>query len=246
MTAEWQMSLIESPNIECAVPGSYSGHCCFWGLEELGLNLIQNTAQLPMSANALTGQYSENLETFLRLNRVADKLHRGNPNHKIRRSMDISSEDVLQLLKSLNQYHVRYLLVGGMAGVVHGHIRTTLDMDLWIGNTHENTEAFVRALLDNEVVGAELLRTMPLIFGWTSVRFGKSGFELDLGHSLKAFAETDFDACYNRGLIADYDGTPFRVIHLRDLITEKEATGRKKDLADLDELQRIWEERNDH
>jgi predicted nucleotidyltransferase len=150
----------------------------------------------------------------------------------------------LQLLKSLNQHQVKYLLVGGMAGVVHGHIRTTLDMDLWIGNTHENTEAFVCALTENDVVGAELLRTMPLIFGWTSIRFGKSGFELDLGHSLKAFAETDFDACYNRGLVADYDGIPFRVIHLRDLITEKKATARKKDIADVEELQRIWEEQN--
>lgn len=158
--------------------------------------------------------------------------------------MDISSEDVLQLLKSLNQHRVKYLLVGGMAGVVHGYIRTTLDMDLWIHNTPDNTEAFVRALLENEVVGAELLRTMPLIFSWTSVRFGKSGFELDLGHSLKAFTENDFEECYKRALTADYEGVPFYVIHLRDLITEKKATARKKDLADVEELQRIWEELN--
>lgn len=158
--------------------------------------------------------------------------------------MDISSEDVLQLLKSLNRHQVKYLLVGGMAGVVHGHIRTTLDMDLWIGNTRDNTEAFVHALLENDVVGAELLRTMPLIFGWTSVRFGKSGFELDLGHSLKAFAANNFDECYERALTADFDGVPFQVIHLRDLITEKKATARKKDAADVEELQRIWEELN--
>ncbi|MGV3602838.1 MAG: nucleotidyltransferase [Dyadobacter fermentans] len=195
-----------------------------------------------MSANALTRSYSENLEALIHLNGVADKLYRSNPRNKNKHSMDISSEDVLQLLKSLNEHQVKYLLVGGMAGVVHGHIRTTLDMDLWIGNTQENTDAFVGALLDNEVIGAELLRTMPLIFGWTSVRFGKSGFELDLGHSLKAFAATDFEQCHNRALIADYDGVPFRVIQLHDLIIEKKATARKKDLADVEELQRIWEE----
>ena len=82
---------------------------------------------------------------------------------------------------------------------------------------------------------------MPLIFGWTSVRFGLSGFELDLGHSLKAFTEADFDACYERALTADFDGITFSVIHLRDLITEKKAVARPKDLADLEELQRIWE-----
>lgn len=195
-----------------------------------------------MSASVFTKQYSENLEALIHLNSVADKLYRSNPRNKSKHSMDISSEDVLQLLKSLNQHQVQYLLVGGMAGVVHGHIRTTLDMDLWIGNTHENTEAFVHALLANNVVGAELLRTMPLVFGWTSVRFGKSGFELDLGHALKAFTESDFETCHERALIADFDGIPFRVIHLRDLITEKKATARKKDLADVEELQRIWEE----
>lgn len=198
-----------------------------------------------MSANALVKQHSENLEAFIRLNGVADKLYRSNPRNKNKHSMDISNEDVLRLLKSLNQHHVKYLLVGGMAGVVHGHVRTTLDMDLWIGNTHQNTEAFVQALHENDVIGAELLRTMPLIFGWTSVRFGKSGFELDLGHSLKAFAETDFDECYGRALVVDYDGVPFHIIHLRDLITEKKATARPKDLADLEELQRIWEEQTD-
>lgn len=83
---------------------------------------------------------------------------------------------------------------------------------------------------------------MPLIFGYTYVRFGMSGFELDLGHSLKAFSEADFDACYERALHADLDGIPFPVIQLKDLITEKTSTGRPKDLGDIVELQRIWEE----
>ncbi|GGH54208.1 hypothetical protein GCM10007423_60500 [Dyadobacter endophyticus] len=142
-----------------------------------------------MSAGVFTKQYSENLEALIHLNGVAEKLYRSNPRNKNKHSMDISSEVVLQLLKSLNQHQVQYLLVGGMAGVVHGYIRTTLDMDLWIGNTRENTEAFVQALLAN-----------------------------------------------------DFDGIPFRVIHLRDLIKEKKASAKKKDLADVEELQRIWEE----
>ncbi len=154
--------------------------------------------------------------------------------------MDISSEDVRTLLESLNRFHVKYLLVGGMAGVVHGHIRTTQDMDLWVKNDLENTRSLVQALSENQVPGADLLLGMQLVFGWTSIRFGLSGFELDLGHQLKAFEESDFDACYERSLKADYDGIPFSVIQLRDLIIEKKATGRAKDLADVEELQRIW------
>ena len=184
----------------------------------------------------------ENIEALSRLNRLAGKLYRSNPLNKKKLFMDISSDDVQHLLESLNRYEVKYLLVGGMAGVVHGHIRTTQDMDLWVKSGPENTRTLVLALAENEVPGSDLLMGMPLIFGWTSVRFGLSGFELDLGHSLKAFSEADFDACYRRALVADFDGITFSVIQLRDLITEKISTGRPKDLADVEELQRIWEE----
>ena len=186
-------------------------------------------------------KYSENIENFSGLNRLAGKLYRSNPLNKKALYMDISSEELKHLLESLNRYNVKYLLVGGMAAVVHGHIRTTQDMDLWVKNDPENTKALVSALAENEVPGSDLLLGMSLIFGRTSVRFGLSGFELDLGHSLKAFAEADFDACYKRALEADFDGIPFSVIRLRDLITEKAATAQPKDLADLEELQRSWD-----
>lgn len=122
-----------------------------------------------MSASVFTKQYSENLEALIHLNSVADKLYRSNPRNKSKHSMDISSEDVLQLLKSLNQHQVQYLLVGGMAGVVHGHIRTTLDMDLWIGNTHENTEAFVHALKKDLADVEELQRIWEELEGRPSL-----------------------------------------------------------------------------
>ncbi|MCE6989045.1 DUF6036 family nucleotidyltransferase [Dyadobacter sp. CY323] len=199
-----------------------------------------------MSGSELQERYAENIEALVRLNNLAGKLYRSNPLNKKKVFMDISSDDVLNLLKSLNKYGVKYLLVGGMAGVVHGHIRTTQDMDLWIKKDPDNAIAFVRALNENDVPGADLLRDMPLIFGWTSVRFGLSGFELDLGHSLKAFQESDFDSCYERALIADFEGVSFSVIHLRDLIIEKKATARAKDLADVEELQSIWESQQSH
>jgi hypothetical protein len=196
---------------------------------------------MKFSTSKAKSQHYENIASLSRLNRLAEKLYRANPLNKKMIVMDISSDDVQNLLEALNRFQVKYLLVGGMAGVVHGHIRTTRDMNLWIKNDEENTKALVRALLENDVAGANLLQGMPLIFGWTSVRFGLSGFELDLGHSLKAFSEADFDSCYESALSADYEGIPFSVIRLQDLILEKRATGRAKDLADVEELQRIWE-----
>lgn len=150
--------------------------------------------------------------------------------------MNIADDDVLHLLTSLNRHAVQFLLVGGMAGVVHGHVRTTQDMDLWLKSDEETKTNLILALEENEVAGAAYLKDVPLIFGWTSVAVGKYGFTLDMGYALKAFSEVDFDACYERAIDVTFDGVSFKVIQLNDLITEKLATGRPKDIGDVEEL----------
>lgn len=178
------------------------------------------------------------LTSFCELMGLADKLYHANPRNPKKR-MDISNNDVQSLLKSLNKYQVKFLLVGGMAGVFHGHVRTTQDMDLWLKVGQENKQNLIAALLENEVAGAEYLQNTPLIFGWTSISFGQVGFELDMGYSLKAFKEADFDTCYDRGIIAELDGVSFRVIRIEDLLKEKKTNPRPKDISDAEELERI-------
>ncbi|WP_229365679.1 nucleotidyltransferase [Fibrisoma montanum] len=183
-------------------------------------------------------QSTERLKSFFHLMVIAAKLYRANPNNPPK-LMDINGEDVQQLLGSLYKHNVRYLLVGGMAGIVHGHNRTTHDMDVWVQIGQQNKDNLITALLENEVAGATYLKDVPLLFGWTSVQVGRYGFTLDMGYAMKAFSEVDFDACYNRALDASFDGVPFKVIHLNDLIIEKKATGRPKDLADVEELLKV-------
>ncbi|NDU97947.1 hypothetical protein GK108_23885 [Spirosoma terrae] len=153
--------------------------------------------------------------------------------------MNIADDDVQHLLESLSRHNVQFLLVGGMAGVIHGHVRTTQDMDLWIKSDEPNKINLIRALEENDVVGAAYLKDVPLIFGLTSVSVGKYGFTLDMGYSLKAFRDVDFDTCYQRAIDVTFDGISFRVIQLNDLITEKLATGRAKDIGDAEELIKI-------
>ncbi len=181
---------------------------------------------------------TDRLNQFVRLMEVVSILHQANPANTTRR-MAISRDDVQDLFRNLNGHQVRYLLVGGIAGVVHGHVRATQDLDLWIQAGDENMTRLIAALQDTDVAGAEYLRNTPLIFDWTSVIAGNYGLTLDMGHALKAFSKTDFDACYERSLEASFDGVPFRVIQLNDLIQEKQATGRLKDLADVEELRKI-------
>jgi len=189
------------------------------------------TASAPFAADT-------QLTRFVGLMDVVSTFYRANPNNPPK-PMDISRDDVTDLFRSLNHYGVQYMLVGGMATALHGYVRATEDLDLWIRVGDENKTALILALQDNNVAGAGHLKDVPLLFGWASVVAGKRGFTLDMGHALKAFADTDFDACFERAIDAAFDGVPFKVIHLTDLLTEKQATGRPKDLIDVDELTKL-------
>lgn len=185
---------------------------------------------------------TDSLLGFRRLMRMASKFYHANPANPPR-SMDLGDEDVQNLLRSFNAHGVRYLLVGGFAVMLHGYARTTQDLNVWVKSGPENRQRLVAALQEVGVAGAELLRDHPLIFGWTSLRFGKGGFELDLGEELNAFRAFDFDGCYERATQAEFDGVPFRVLHLNDLLREKQNTGRLQDLADAEELRKIVQRR---
>lgn len=173
--------------------------------------------------------------SFERLMDVVNTFYQANPQNPPKH-MDISRDEVKALLRSLNNHQVNYMLVGGMALAMHGYVRATQGLDLWIRVDADNKTRLVAALSENGVAGAEYLKDVPLLLGWSSVTVGKRGFTLDMGHALKAFDEVDFDVCYDRAVDATFDDVPFKVIHLNDLITEKLATGRPKDLGDVDEL----------
>lgn len=192
------------------------------------------TITLPLPAD-------ERMASFERLMSVVTTFYRANPKNSPKQ-MDISRDEVKDLFQSLNSHQVKYMLVGGMALAMHGYVRATQDLDLWVRVDANNKTKLIAALSENGVAGAEYLKNVPLLFGWSSVTVGKRGFTLDMGHALKAFDAVDFDACYERAVDATFDDVPFKVIHLNDLITEKLATGRPKDLGDVDELTKIKNE----
>lgn len=188
-------------------------------------------------------KYQQNLNGFFKLMFLSAKLQKSNPLLKNTPSkMDISSDDVQHLFESFEKYQLKYLLIGGMAGAFYGHTRTTQDMDIWIKDTAENRAALIQSLKENLVEGAQYLINTQFVFGYTEVPFGKNGFSLDLGGQTKAFSQADFDACYAKAITGDLDGTPIKVILLADLIHEKKATARPKDVGDLVELEKIQRE----
>jgi len=153
--------------------------------------------------------------------------------------MNITDKEVLAFLQALHDRGVKYMLVGGVATAFHGYVRATQDLDLWIQKTDENKEKLVNALQDVDVQGAELYRNISLIPGFSSVKIGEKGFEADLMEYMKSFTADQFDNCYKRARKTRFEGVPFNVIHMNDLIKEKKAAKRGKDKIDVEELEKI-------
>src|SRR5580658_10278396 len=56
------------------------------------------------------------------------------------------ARDFKEFLKSLNSNSVEYLLIGGYAVGLHGHIRATNDLDIWVKVSQENAVRIERTL----------------------------------------------------------------------------------------------------
>lgn len=58
---------------------------------------------------------------------------------------NIFNRDFQDFIQSLNQHEVDYILVGGYAVLLHGHSRTTGDMDIWVDASESNYQKLVKA-----------------------------------------------------------------------------------------------------
>ena len=137
-----------------------------------------------------------------------------------------------RLLKSFNAERVRYLLVGGYAVILHGHPRSTIDLDLWVEPSDENADAIVAACRGVDIivppVPANCLRLPNQV-----IRVGVAPNQVDLITTLPG---VDFADCWRRQQRMFVDGIEVAVIDLRSLRKTKLATGRFQDLADLEKL----------
>ena len=140
--------------------------------------------------------------------------------------------DFKEFLKLLNEKEVRYLLIGGYAVGYHGYPRATNDMDVWIALHPENAERMVSALRE---FGFDLPELRPEIFlnEKTIIRMGTPPMRLEISTEISG---VEFDECYEDRVVDLMDGIQVNIIDLKHLKINKKASGRLKDLADLENL----------
>lgn len=142
------------------------------------------------------------------------------------------TDDFREFLRLLNAHRVDYLLVGGYAVGLHGYPRATVDMDVWVRPTGTNAERIVDALQAFGFDGPEVTAAL-FVNPRALIRFGVPPFRIEIMTTIDG---VEYDACRARAAEFDVDGLPVPVIALADLKANKLASGRNKDLADLDHL----------
>ena len=151
---------------------------------------------------------------------------------------DQQGAEVLTFLLAFNQYHVKYLVVGGYAVNHYGYSRSTSDIDIYVQDTPENRTNIIDAL---ESLGYgrmdELLR-VPLLAGYCEIVMD-DGMYIDLMSEIPGLDPADFGSQYDRKSISDIEGVQIPFISYQDLILNKEKTGRTKDKDDYEQLSKI-------
>ena len=140
--------------------------------------------------------------------------------------------DFLDLLRAFAAADVRFMLVGAYALAVHGRPRATGDLDVWVDATADNAQRVLRAL---ERFGAPLdqislsdLATPGVVF-----QIGLPPRRIDILTDLTGLS---FDTAWPRRVRKPFGELEVDFIGREDLITNKRATGRTRDLADIEDL----------
>ena len=153
------------------------------------------------------------------------------------------------VFSALNARGVRYLIAGGVAVILHGYVRLTLDLDLVVDLDRGQARGAVEALIGLGLVPRAPVD--PLSFADPEARSSwirERGMQVltmqdpddpTLVVDLFVNPPADFEQLWERAQDVDLDTTAVKVVSLDDLLAMKRQAGRPKDLLDVSELERI-------
>jgi hypothetical protein len=138
-----------------------------------------------------------------------------------------------QVCEALNRSEAKYLVIGGIACVLHGYVRATTDVDILIGRTPANAARVLDAL---STIGYGFARE------WTPGEILKRPVTVigdDPAVDVFTVAwKVKYEQAANRSSVVAVDGVPIPLISIDDLI-ETKRTGRALDAADIEALEEI-------
>lgn len=141
-------------------------------------------------------------------------------------------EDFREFFVLLNAHKVEFIIVGGYALAFHGAPRYTGDIDVYINPTHTNAKQIVNALKD---------------FGFSSLDISVEDFQkedhvIQLGlppvriDIITSITGVSWEQADSSKISGKYGDVPVFYISREQYLVNKRATGRAKDIADIEAL----------
>jgi len=146
---------------------------------------------------------------------------------------DLFNRDFLDFIEALNNEAVEYILVGGYAVILHGYVRSTADMDVWVNKTSTNYQKLKKAFLH---FGAPVFSEQEFLGDEFDV-WG-IGIEPNRIEVLNKIKGVEFSEAFPFCQAFLQNNVEIKYIHLKHLLIAKEAAGRFKDKADIEELEK--------
>ncbi len=156
---------------------------------------------------------------------------------------------IAELLQSLAEEQVQYVLVGGLAVQLHGFLRSTFDIDLVLALNDENIDRFIvvakhHGLVPANPVSIDSLRNPSLIEQWHREK-GMLSFALrepQIGGSLVDILvrpDVPFDRLLANAVVGELFAMQVQIASIDDLLTMKRIANRPKDQLDIVALEKI-------
>ncbi len=136
------------------------------------------------------------------------------------------------VFESFERHEVRYLVIGGIAAVLHGVPRATFDLDVLIDATPGNADRLLAALLDAGLGTAALTSSAEILAN--EITIFRDRVRIDVQTSTPGLT---FDDAWERRQTVEFQRHRFHVVSREDLIASKRASGRPVDLEDVRSLE---------
>lgn len=155
----------------------------------------------------------------------------------------------IPIFQLLNEAKLRYVVVGGVATILHGYVRLTTDVDLVIDLRREEAEKAIRALTGYGFKPRVPVDPMQFADEGQRARWiQEKGMEVfSFFHPQNPALTVDlfsrhpipFETLWSRSVLMNLGGIEVRICSIDDLIEMKRLSGRHKDLADIEQLSKI-------
>ena len=156
------------------------------------------------------------------------------------------SPNLEKLLPTLVGADVEFIIVGGVAGILHGSARATYDVDLVYSRNEQNIQRLASVLAPYNPYLRNAPLGLPFVWDTKTIRHGLNFTLTTTVGDIDLLGEVAAGETYEMLLPHSFDveafGIRFKCIDLPTLIRIKEAAGRRKDLEAIAELRVLLEE----